>query len=135
MVVVILNILTNAAKAIDSITQAGEAEPRHCVRIMAVPGPPPKGVVGKLAHGLWLRLIIANDGPPIADDWRGLVFLRGKTTDPNGFGQGLYLCRRICRFLGGDISLAEDAKQYGANMQVAFIVDIPLRLPDAPVEH
>ena len=106
LVVAVINVLTNAAKA---LTRRGSAQMRDKAHgrllIKAERYRPSDPIAARRASGAWLRLTAANNGPPIAEDFRGLVFVRGRTTDSEGFGQGMYLARRICQHLGGDIEL------------------------------
>ena len=54
------------------------------------------------------RLIVRDHGIGIADDERELLFNlfeRGRTRQPGSFGVGLWLVRKFCRAMGGDVSV------------------------------
>ena len=56
-----------------------------------------------------LTLAIVNNGPRIAGALVKDIFRRGFTTRRSGHGQGLYLARLVAHYLGGDVTVIEDA--------------------------
>ena len=129
LMVVILNVLSNAAKA---IAKAEHDDPRSRNRVVLRISTSESAAVlepGSQVSGPWFQILIANDGPPIEPGWDGLIFLRGRTTDPEGFGQGLFLCRRLCRHLHGNIYLASDEDIKPLSMKVGFTIDLPVSQP------
>ena len=135
LVVAVINVLTNAAKALarrGSARMHEKASGR--VLIQAELYRPSDPGAARRAPGAWLRLTVANNGPPIANDFRGLVFVRGRTTDSEGFGQGMYLARRICQHLGGNIELHDKPSEIEPDLNVAFVLKFPLAMPSFRIE-
>jgi len=75
-----------------------------------------------------LLLYMENNAPAIPPRIRERIFERGFTTRPGGHGQGLYLCRIIAQYLGGNLSLAEE-KALAKGMKTGFVLDIPRQIP------
>ena len=68
-----------------------------------------------------VELVVADDGPGVAEGMRDSLFLPGATQGTGGAGLGLGIARRVARSFGGDIELVLDAT--GA----AFAVTLPRR--------
>jgi len=68
-----------------------------------------------------VELTVADDGPGVADEVRGVVFEPGVTYREGGAGLGLGIARRVARSFGGEITLAEGP---GA---ACFVVSLPRR--------
>lgn len=68
-----------------------------------------------------VEIVVADDGPGIADDRKDDIFDRGETsTDSTGSGFGLYFVRSIIETYGGSVSVA-DNDPTGAQ----FILTVP----------
>jgi two-component system OmpR family sensor kinase len=72
-------------------------------------------------HPDHLELVVADDGPGVAEQVRTTLFQPGATHDSGGAGLGLGIARRIARSFGGDVRLDPDAQ--GA----AFVLTLPRR--------
>ncbi len=76
----------------------------------------------------WLRLAVENNGPAIPEHISEHIFERGFTTRKGGHGQGLYICRLIAQYLGGELELME-RKALAKRMKVGFLLRIPRTIP------
>jgi signal transduction histidine kinase len=106
---VFMNILTNAAQAID-----GEGT----IRVQ----------VTTEEDGRWLKVVITDSGPGIgADDIRRIYepFFTTKEVG-EGTGLGLWICESIVRAHGGTMTCASEA---GAG--ASFTVRLPVKAPDS----
>ena len=67
-----------------------------------------------------LRVRVANDGRPLADHMRKLLFEIGATST-HGHGLGLFTCRRIARETGGEMTfVGNDPQLGGAAFAITF---------------
>jgi two-component system sensor histidine kinase FlrB len=101
---VLLNLLHNAVEALDGV---GEINLE----------------LGHPAPG-WLRMVVSDNGPGIAEDIRGRIFEPFFTTRANGTGLGLAIVECVVRAHGGRVS-CQSSKGLGA----AFLLDFPLAEP------
>lgn len=85
---VILNLVQNAVEALD---EAGTAEPRLNLSVVATPD----GV----------DIIIADNGPGLASEVANALFTPFLTTKATGLGLGLVICRDIIAGFGGELNL------------------------------
>lgn len=97
LLVVLVNVIINATQAIhehlalDNSTSSKKQGDRIVILMESEP------------DDSQVHLLIANTGPAIAPELRERIFRRGFTTRSLGHGQGLYLCRQILNYLGGEI--------------------------------
>jgi signal transduction histidine kinase len=110
---VLLNLVLNAADAID--TKGGHIE------IRAEHAPDRR----------YVRILVRDDGPGVAQKIRGALFEPFVTTKEigKGTGLGLAVCRGLVEGAGGTIRLAEEAPE-GSPKGACFVLDIPT--PSAP---
>jgi two-component system sensor histidine kinase FlrB len=101
---ILLNLLNNAVEALDG---AGE------IRLE----------LGHPAPG-WLRLVVSDNGPGIAEDIRARIFEPFFTTRTNGTGLGLAIVECVVRAHGGRVS-CQSSEGQGAS----FLLDFPLATP------
>lgn len=115
---VLLNLLLNSCRAIGKgggviEVTAADSEPGAC-STWNTPGPPPPMV------GLTIR----DDGPGIDDLTRAGLFQpfqkRSGSSDPQGHGLGLAICRRLIEAAGGTITTEPNTAR-GA----AFVIHLP----------
>jgi signal transduction histidine kinase len=124
---VILNVVANALGAFHDEQQrqelareAGQSEvspsPARTILRISVLGAPNK-----------VCICILNNGPPITLPHPERIFVKGFTTRPRniGHGLGLYICRLIMTYLGGEIDLL-DAADRDADMTVGFRIGLPM---------
>jgi len=71
---------------------------------------------------------VENNGPSIPTCIRSRIFEKGFTTHKGGHGQGLYICRLIAHYLGGELNLMPD-KSLSAGMNAGFIVNVVIKIP------
>lgn len=105
---ILLNLLNNAVEALGG---AGE------IRLD----------VGHPAPG-WLRMVVSDDGPGIAEDIRARIFEPFFTTRANGTGLGLAIVECVVRAHGGRVSCRSSEDQ-GASFQLDFPLAEPVPLP------
>jgi len=77
-----------------------------------------------------LTLAIVNNGPRITGSLVKDIFRRGFTTRRSGHGQGLYLARLVAHYLGGDVTVIEDAA-LPDNFKAGFRVNLSPHLASA----
>lgn len=87
---VILNLVQNAVEALD---EAGTAEPLLSLSVLAVD----EGV----------EIVIADNGPGLANEVTEALFTPFVTTKASGLGLGLVICRDIVAGFGGELNLRE----------------------------
>jgi two-component system sensor histidine kinase PilS (NtrC family) len=81
---ILVNLLDNAHRYASSVAGA--------IRVTLEPG-----------DGDGVKLVVSNDGPPIAHDVEMHLFEPFFSTRSRGSGLGLYLCRELCERHGADI--------------------------------
>jgi PAS domain S-box-containing protein len=74
---------------------------------------------GEIARGDWVRLVVTDTGPGLAEEVRRQVFEPLFTTKEGGTGLGLATVERIVRESGGQIRI-ESTPGAGASFQVYF---------------
>jgi two-component system sensor histidine kinase TctE len=80
--------------------------------------------------GAWVRLMIQDDGPGIADAWRERLFQPFATTDSrHGCGLGLAICQDVALSLGGRIALNNRLNASGAVCGLDACIWLPLAEP------
>lgn len=122
---VILNLLTNAAEAIDDDT--GE------VTVSAGLGTPPHDELAvESREGRWLQLTVRDTGPGIPEEMRTRIFDPFFSTKESGRGLGLSAVRGIVRSLGGALELSSPPTG-GARFDIFLRADTPV-VHDAPRE-
>lgn len=109
---VFINLIRNAAQAL--ATQPGER--RIAVRAFT--------------DGLWVVVLISDNGPGVPADLRERIFDSFVTTKSDGTGLGLSLCKRFVESHGGRIELLADLGRPGARFQLQFSAMVD----SAPVE-
>ncbi|HZX31905.1 MAG TPA: ATP-binding protein [Rhodocyclaceae bacterium] len=128
VVVVLVNLIHNAINimALNATTERRRATQQRRILVRLAP----------LETGgrEFARLIVANTDTDIAEENRERIFRKGfSTRGLAGGGRGLHLCRQVCAYLGGRISLmtAEERSQEGlpSGYRVAFAVRLPLAEP------
>lgn len=68
----------------------------------------------------FLTVKVANDGRPLAEHMKPLLFEIGATST-HGYGLGLFTCRQIAREMGGEMRfIGNDPKLGGAAFEIAF---------------
>ena len=116
---VLLNLLLNSCRAIGKgggvieIAASDSASSASACSTWNEPGPPPP----------MLALTIRDDGPGIDERTRaGLFqpFQRSGSSDPQGHGLGLAICRQLIEAAGGTITTEPDTSR-GA----AFVISLP----------
>ncbi len=93
LLLVLINLLTNAQDAIHQIKREGH------IWIRAEQDDAEAG-------GPWIKITVHDDGPGIPESHLGRVFEACFTTKPNGSGYGLYLASEILREHGGRLTAA-----------------------------
>jgi PAS domain S-box-containing protein len=93
---VLVNLINNAADAINSIKERGEI----VIRLSAV--------------GEKFRLSVEDDGPGISEEQIKSVFTPFFTTKPGGMGMGLQICRSILEGYGSELKV-ENRSEGGAS--------------------
>ncbi len=88
-----LNVVRNAAQAIESMDGSGAAATRGLVRVRAH------------TDGGRVRVLVEDDGPGIPDKERGHLFRAFASSKPGGTGLGLPIARKILRAHGGDLAV------------------------------
>ena len=63
------------------------------------------------------RIIVADDGPGIAEEVQAKLFTRGGSSRPGG-GLGLYLSRKVVEVLGGSMDLIDSPSGHGATFRI-----------------
>jgi signal transduction histidine kinase len=108
---VVLNILTNARQAIRSAGRAGTI------------------TVTTAQDTDRVRIVLANDGPPIPPEHLGRIFDPLFTTKApgEGTGLGLAICYGIIKAHGGSIRVA-----HGLEQGAAFTIELPADQHDCP---
>lgn len=105
---VFVNLLTNAVQA------------------MAKSPGPRKIEVRVWQNGAWSCVSVRDNGPGVTADFRERLFKPfSSTKGSNGTGLGLYICRRIAREGGGDLTYTD------ANPGAQFLLTLPACEPDA----
>ena len=106
---VMVNLLTNAVHALASISGRRQIE----VRVFQ--------------NGSWSCVTVRDTGPGVSASIRDRLFQPFSTTKGDrGTGLGLYICRRIAREAGGDLSYA------GASAGAQFLLTLPSCEPPIP---
>lgn len=120
----LVNIFINAANAFQAAIRQGAA---------AVWQQPANKVIGIEAGtdcqgrtGDWVRIDLCNNGPPIPESDLERIFERGFTTHAGGHGYGLYICRLIAHYLGGELQALPQA-----DLAPEWTVGFRLRIPNA----
>jgi two-component system C4-dicarboxylate transport sensor histidine kinase DctB len=88
---VILNLVQNAVEALD---EAGTADARLNLSVAAT--------TAKAGGGV--EIVIADNGPGLADEVSGALFTPFVTTKATGLGLGLVICRDIVAGFGGELN-------------------------------
>lgn len=110
---VVINVLANALDAIEEVSAAAPVVPE--LRIAC------------RSSEQRIEIDILNNGPPIQLTRPERIFEKGFTTKRRGIGHGLglYLCRVVMTYLGGNITLLEtDQLELGFN--AGFRLDLPI---------
>jgi signal transduction histidine kinase len=82
-------------------------------------------VIGR-RHEDWVTVLIADNGPGIADSERDAIFTPGHTRS-GGSGLGLALARRVARSAGGDVTVRPHAPGAGATFEIRLPAAAPVR--------
>ncbi|RKX36724.1 MAG: hypothetical protein DRP64_18205 [Verrucomicrobia bacterium] len=86
-----------------------------------------KVLVSAIAHGEWAEIVVADDGPGVAEVDRDRIFDLYYTTRPEGTGLGLSLTAQMVSAMGGSLVLDSEP---GLNRSGArFVARLPLRQP------
>jgi len=105
---VFVNLLTNAVQAMVKLPGHRKIE----VRVWQ--------------NGAWSCVSVRDNGPGVAADFRDRLFQPfSSTKGSSGTGLGLYICRRIAREGGGDLTYTD------ANPGAQFLLTLPACEPDA----
>ena len=112
LLLLVVNILLNAANAFQDFQKRPAGG--RIIQVRHVP-----------TDDQHLLLYIENNGPPIPTKIKERIFERGFTTRRGGHGQGLYICRIIAQYLGGQLTLAEKTV-LPKGMKTGFELYIPL---------
>ncbi|VFM94965.1 MAG: Histidine kinase-, DNA gyrase B-, and HSP90-like ATPase [Candidatus Kentron sp. G] len=118
----LVNIFLNAIHAfIEHVSEETDAQERTIsIRVGEIPTTEP--------DALPIILEIYNNGPPISAENLERIFEKGFTTRRDGHGQGLYICRLISQYLGGQLR-AIDPQELAAEYTVGFRLELPLTMP------
>jgi len=122
----LVNILLNAVNAFQANTvQEGVPDWQ----------PPASKVIAILVgtdcpnrQGDWVRLDLCNNGPAIPKSDLERVFERGFTSHSGGHGYGLYICRLIAHYLGGELRALAGA-ELAPEWNCGFRLEIPQAMP------
>jgi CheY-like chemotaxis protein len=118
---VVVNLLANAAQALDTIDGPRE------IRVSAVPGP-----AGKLT------LVIADNGPGVPEEIAQRIFEPFFTTKPQGSGTGIGLSvsRGLAQAQGGDLGLIDsaDGAAFAFMLPISGAVDVADTAPEETPE-
>ncbi|MEP6832210.1 MAG: ATP-binding protein [Gemmatimonas sp.] len=105
---VFVNLLTNAVQAMAKLPGRRKIE----VRVWQ--------------NGSWSCVSVQDNGPGVSADFRDRLFQPfSSTKGSSGTGLGLYICRRIAREGGGDLTYTD------ANPGAQFLLTLPACEPDA----
>ncbi|MCT4553636.1 MAG: ATP-binding protein [Pelagimonas sp.] len=107
---VMLNVVSNA---IDAISATAEQEEGWTIRATA-----------HVDQSGNVEVMIGNNGPEVPLEIRHTLFQKGITTKARGVGhgQGLYICRLVANFLGGEFTLVNDrASMEDLNVVFSFL--------------
>lgn len=106
-----------ASIAPDSYALADWVALRRCVVNLVDNGLTHAGVDSRVevsveVSGLRIRVSVSDDGPGIPADLQDAVFTRGRrgTDSGGGRGIGLHTVQRLTRAMGGEVSVATDAR-------------------------
>lgn len=124
---VLLNLVVNALDAIE-IEQMPTRETQDAQRKPALFGKRRRAKIEIVIERDLeeISFIVSNDGPPIPERDRTRIFEKGVTSKPSGHGHGLYICRLIASYLGGQIKLVE-SRRPGFNVSFTFTIPIEAR--------
>ena len=79
-------------------------------------GTSPKVQINMTREGNFVSIIVADDGPGVAEEVRDRLFHKGVST--RGGGLGLYLSKAIVDALGGSIELVDSEEGAGATFRI-----------------
>jgi len=79
-------------------------------------GASPKVQINMTREGDFVSIIVADDGPGVAEEIRDRLFHKGVST--RGGGLGLYLSKAIVDALGGSIELVDSEEGAGATFRI-----------------
>lgn len=96
---VIINLVDNAAEALDGAGRQAEGESRTGTIRLETRHDPTNGVV---------RIVVADDGPGIPESERDRLFMPYYSTKRRGSGLGLAIVRRIIAEHGGSIEVTDN---------------------------
>nr|VFJ42338.1 MAG: Histidine kinase-, DNA gyrase B-, and HSP90-like ATPase [Candidatus Kentron sp. FW] len=118
----LVNILLNATQAFINHSDE-ETNPRERLISIHV-----EEISTTEADALPIVMDIYNNGPSIPSENLERIFEKGFTTRQDGHGQGLYICRLISQYLGGQLR-ALDSRELAAEYTVGFRLELPFTMP------
>lgn len=124
VIVVLVNLLHNAINIMEKNAETAEQRQAQLRRIQI------KLIPHKTKIGSMLEIIVANTDTDIPPENRERIFRKGfSTRGLQGGGRGLHLCRQICAYLGGKISLLTEQERAALKLDAAYRVAFSVRLP------
>ncbi len=103
---VLVNLVANS---IDAMREAGTTKPQIEVAVARVPRQR-------------VRLVVADNGPGVAENMRESIFQPYTTTKAGGLGMGLMMCRTIIESHGGEL-LIDSKRKRGAAFRCTLPVE------------
>ena len=117
----LFNLIVNACEALAEVEELAQADSCSIEKFIAL-------TVRLNSDANSINLRVSNNGPAIPAHLSEKIFVRGFSTRSAGHGQGLYICRLIAQYLGGELKLLVD-EELPPEASVAFLLHFPANKP------